>query len=135
MPASSKSLSVEEQLLAVHKILEEQRSLLNKQGQTIREQGEKILKLEKKASEGEVKTEVFVRRWRFVFVLGALVPHGFALASLIDGDMRLVAAAKMFQMFGIVCSLAAAFGNPRNFGKRSCLLYSVHCCQQLIMPF
>ena len=29
-----------------------------------------------------VQTGKFVRRWRIVFVLGALVPHGFALGRL-----------------------------------------------------
>jgi len=65
-----------------------------------------------------VQTEKFVRRWRIVFVVGALVPHGFALASLKYGDVRLVSASRMFEMFGQVCSLAAAIGNPRNFGRR-----------------
>ena len=33
----------------------------------------------------DVQTGKFVRRWRIVFGLGALVPHGFALGSLING--------------------------------------------------
>eukprot|EP00519_Triparma_laevis_P014751 CAMPEP_0182493958 /NCGR_PEP_ID=MMETSP1321-20130603/2856_1 /TAXON_ID=91990 /ORGANISM="Bolidomonas sp., Strain RCC1657" /LENGTH=106 /DNA_ID=CAMNT_0024696875 /DNA_START=62 /DNA_END=380 /DNA_ORIENTATION=- len=101
--------SVEQQLLAFHEILD-------KQNRRIEEQDRRIEELEKKASEGEAKTGKFVMTWRVVFALGALVPHAFTLASLKDGDMRFIAGAKMFEIFSFVSSLAAAIGNPRNFG-------------------
>mmetsp|Transcript_6681 Transcript_6681/g.12059 ORF Transcript_6681/g.12059 Transcript_6681/m.12059 type:complete len:402 (+) Transcript_6681:214-1419(+) len=104
---------------------------VEQQGQTIRAQGEKIEQLERKetssssssitaASSSEpVETGKFVEGWRIVFGLGALVPYAIALGSLKDGDVRLVAASKMFEIFGLVCSTAAALGNPRNFGSRN----------------
>ena len=112
---------------------------VEQQGQTIRAQGEKIVQLERKETSfspssitaarpsEDVQTGKFVRRWRFVFVLGALVPHGLALGSLQYGDMRLVASAKMFQLFGVVCSGAAAAGNPRNFGSTKEKLFIGFC--------
>ena len=75
----------------------------------------------------DVQTGKFVRRWRIVFVVGALVPHAFVLASLKDGDMKLVAASKMFENFGFLCSVASAFGNPRNFGSRKEKLFIGLC--------
>ena len=62
-----------------------------------------------------------------VFVLGALVSHGFALASLKYGDMRLVVVSMMFEMFGWVCSFGAALGNPRSFGSRNEKLFIGLC--------
>ena len=62
-----------------------------------------------------------------MFVVGALVPNGFALGSLMNGDMRLVAASRMFDMFSWVCSVAAAIGNPRNFGSRNEKLFIGLC--------
>eukprot|EP00519_Triparma_laevis_P013435 CAMPEP_0182491700 /NCGR_PEP_ID=MMETSP1321-20130603/1022_1 /TAXON_ID=91990 /ORGANISM="Bolidomonas sp., Strain RCC1657" /LENGTH=185 /DNA_ID=CAMNT_0024693995 /DNA_START=49 /DNA_END=603 /DNA_ORIENTATION=+ len=112
---------------------------VEQQGQTIRAQGEKIEQLERKETSSSsssltavrpsepVQTGEIVRRWKIVFVLGALVPYGFALASLINGDKRLVAASTMFQIFGVVCSTAAAFGNPRNFGSRKEKLFIGLC--------
>ncbi|GMH87010.1 hypothetical protein TrST_g1503 [Triparma strigata] len=112
--------SFEQQLLAFHEILD-------KQNRRIEEQDRRIEELEKKASEGEAKTGKFVTRWRLLLVVGALVPHGFALGSLVDGDMRLVAASRMFELFGAVCSIAAAVGNPRNFGSRNEKLFIGLC--------
>ena len=62
-----------------------------------------------------------------MFVLRALVPHAFLLASLENGDMRLVGASKMFELFGWVSSAAAAFGNPWNFGSRNEKLFIGLC--------
>jgi len=100
---------------------------LDKQNRRIEEQDRRIEELEKKASEGEAKTGKFVMTWRVVFALGALVPHAFTLASLKDGDMRFIAGAKMFEHFGNVCILAAALGNPRNFGSRKEKLFIGLC--------
>ena len=41
--------------------------------------------------------------------------------------MRLVAASKMFEQFGCVCSFAAALGNPRNFRSRNEKLFIGLC--------
>ena len=41
--------------------------------------------------------------------------------------MRLVAASKMFEQFGCVCSFAAALGNPRNFRSRKEKLFIGLC--------
>ena len=92
---------------------ESQRALEEK----VEQQGEKIQQLEgevrgpKETSSSpgsiiaarpseDVQTGKLVRRWRLVFVVGALMPHGLVLGSLIDGDMRLVAASTMFETFG-----------------------------------
>ncbi|GMH77556.1 hypothetical protein TrST_g5704 [Triparma strigata] len=117
--------------------IEEQGQTIGTQGQIIGVQGERIELLQGEVrglkeitaarSSEPVQTGKFVRRWRFVFVLGSAVPHGFALASLISGDMRLVAAAKMFEPVGFVCSTAAALGNPRNYGSRKEKLFIGLC--------
>ena len=124
--------------------VEQQGQTIKSQGQTIREQGEQIELLKgevrglKETSSSSssitvarpseaVQTGKFVRRWRIVFVVGTLVPHGLALGSLINGDMRLVAASMMFEIFGYVCSVAAAGGNPRNFGSRKEKLFIGLC--------
>jgi len=124
--------------------IEDQGQTIEEQGQTIGAQGEKIALLEGEveglkgtssssssitaASSSEpVETGKFVEGWRIVFGLGALVPYAIALGSLKDGDVRLVAASKMFEIFGLVCSTAAALGNPRNFGSRKEKLFIGLC--------
>ena len=128
--------------------VEQQGQTIKSQGQTIGEQGEQIellkgevrgLKETSSSSSSitaarpseDVQTGKIVRMWKIVFVVGAMVPHGFALASLKYGDMRLVAASRMFEMFGSVCSIAAVCGNPRNFGSRNEKLFIGLCALSL----
>ena len=124
--------------------IEAQGQTIEAQGQRFGEQGERIELLEVEVSGPKetrstlssttvarpseaVQTGKFARRWRIVFVVGALVPHGFALGSLINGDMRLLAASKMFEAFSFLCATAAAVGNPRNFGSRNEKLFIGLC--------
>ena len=55
------------------------------------------------------------------------MPHGYLFASLKYGDKRFVAASQMFQVLGGVCSVAAALGNPRNFGSKKEKLFIILC--------
>ncbi|GMI04517.1 hypothetical protein TrLO_g15470 [Triparma laevis f. longispina] len=69
-------------------------------------------KIEKLQSPAQTQTGTgnIARRWRTVLFAGALFPHFLALASLKDGDQRFINASETFQLFGAVCSIAAAGG-------------------------
>ncbi|GMH76024.1 hypothetical protein TL16_g06946 [Triparma laevis f. inornata] len=92
----------------------------------------KSLKETTKTSEVVVQRGDYARRWRGVFLAGACIPHGLAIASIKCGDQRYVAASRTFQIFGIVCSMAAAGGDPNNFGSMNEKLFIVLCA--LIPP-
>ena len=55
------------------------------------------------------------------------MPHALALSSLKYRDVRLLSASRMFEWFGLVCSVSAAGGNPRNFGSRNEKLFIGSC--------
>ena len=144
MSASEALPTLEEQFLTLTRQFQEQARATQKLTRTLEQvkaeaaetkklQGEKIQQLEGEVmglketsssssatgggSSEPVQTGKLVRVWRGVLLLGALVPHAFALGSLKNGDTRFVAASKMFETFCWVCSLAAMLGNPRNFGS------------------
>ncbi|GMI04176.1 hypothetical protein TrLO_g9542 [Triparma laevis f. longispina] len=124
--------------------IEEQARKIEEQARNIEEQGRRNERQDLKVGrlEAEVKTLKethtmttssivqmgdFARRWRFVLFAGGVLPIGLLLGSIKYGDQRFVAASRMFEMFGAVCSLAAAFGNPKDFASKNEKLFIVLC--------
>ncbi|GMH90227.1 hypothetical protein TrST_g12950 [Triparma strigata] len=116
-------------LAQVKEMLKQETESKERLSAKVEEQRLRIVTLEAQVSQlsPPVQTGKVVRKWRVVFVLGSLVPHAFALASLKYGDKRFGAAARMFEMFGLVCSIAAAGGNSRNYGSWNEKLFIVVC--------
>lgn len=122
-----------EEVGAMKKRLEETEAL-------VKEQDQKIERLEAKLRAGDPEERVgstsltttaseqrpsepllpckYVRTWRGVFFLGAIVPGIQGLLSTVEGDSRMFAVQITFTFAGVVCAIAAAAGDPKNFGKR-----------------
>jgi len=66
----------------------------------------------------QVQTGDFAWIWRGVLFAGGLLEPGLISAGYLKGDNQLWFVGFVFQAFTWTCSLAAALGNPKNYGRK-----------------
>ena len=124
---------VEDQAIAFREFQEQQLATQVLQDQRIEAQGQTIAQLNAEIAataaaataavaptpETVVQTGDLARRWRLIFLLGALLPHSLAIGSLVSGDPRFHAASTSFAFVAFICSIVSAISNPRNIGSRN----------------